>query len=77
MVDVTAAGRVDTRDSASIDVSLNAGAVVCDDHEYGGVVIPAPHALQLLVRRRVAQPPAQISNFQTLNFQIQNLNSKA
>lgn len=77
MVDVTAAGRVDTRDSASIDVSLNAGAVIRDDHEYGGVVIPAPHTLQLLVRRRVAQPPAQILNFQTSNFQIQNLNSKA
>jgi len=58
MVNVTAAGWVGAGDSAGVDICLDAGAIVCDDNEDGGVVIPALHALQLLIRCGVAQPPA-------------------
>ena len=61
MVDVTAAGRVDTGDSTSVGVGLHAGATVCGDDIDGDVVVPALHALLLLCFRRVAQPPESMT----------------
>lgn len=56
MVGVAAAGRVTTSDGA-VTIAHNAGAAVGHNNEDAVAVIPAPHALQALLRCRVAQPP--------------------
>ena len=58
MVDVSTAWRIHTSDCASIDISLNARAVVCDGHEEAALV-PAEHRLLLQVSCRVPKPPAR------------------
>lgn len=54
MIDVSTAGRVDARDLPGGCISLNAGAVVCDDYVDALIVVPAPHRLQGLVQRGIA-----------------------